>query len=297
MEKLLFVINPISGKGKAEKMYYEKIINIFENFDCQIYISQYKNDFNIINHLNIDKIVILGGDGMIHQVTNNLIKHNKDIPIGIIPLGSGNGLFQSIVFYSNKLFNFESSYDIVKSNNQIKLDVMKVVYENNIIYSNLAISWGIISELDINTEKLRCLGNIRFDLGGVWNIIKKPNFYGKLIYLDKNKEIIDTGNFCYFWACNTSHCSYNTCSSPNSLLNDGYIYLNYIKYPISRIKLAKLMLQLSTGTYISDPSVKYIKTKQFSLEIKNGLLVVDGELINSKKINVSLIPRKISILS
>ena len=70
----------------------------------------------------------------------------------------------------------------------------------------------MISDIDINTEWLRFLGSFRFDLGGIWNIIKKPIFTGKLKYLDDNNiEIIEQGKFCYIWACNTSHSSYNTC--------------------------------------------------------------------------------------
>ena len=63
-----------------------------------------------------------------------------------------------------------------------------------------------------------------------------------------------------------------------SLLNDDYIYISYIKAPISRCKLFKILLKLNNGNYIYDKDVSYIKTKKFNLEIETGNIVIDGEL-------------------
>ena len=70
---------------------------------------------------------------------------------------------------------------------------------------------------------------------------------------------------------------------------------NYIKYPISRCELIKIMLQLSSGKFIENKNVNYVKTNFFSLDVNNGFIVVDGEKINDKNITVSILKDKYKI--
>ena len=301
---LLVIINPISGRGKALNNFNKIKHKLASIFDLDIFISEYSghvNDYFSTEVILHDKIISVGGDGLLFEIINNIINHDarKDIPIGVIPSGSGNGFFQSIVHENDEKFNLDNSISIIKKNNTSKCDVMKVDFNNTTKYGCLAISWGIISELDIKTEWLRCLGSLRFDLGGVWNIIKKPQFTGTLKYLDEktNEEIIETGKFAYLWACNTSHSSYNILSSPYSNMNDGYMYISYVKYPISRFQLVRILLGFASGKFIRNRFVKYIKTKQFSLNIKNGLLTLDGELLKTEAISVNIMEEKLNVIS
>ena len=47
-----------------------------------------------------------------------------------------------------------------------------------------------------------------------------------------------------------------------------------------------LIQSLSSGKFIEHPKVKYIKTNKFQLEVDSGMIVVDGERTNYKKIEV-----------
>ena len=228
---ILIIINPISGKGKALDNFNKIKSKLSSVFDLDIFISEYSghvDDYFAANSISQNKIISVGGDGLLYEIINNIIKYDyiKETHVGVIPSGSGNGFFQSIVYENSGKFDLDTSVSIIKKNNISKCDIIKVDFNNTTKYGCLAISWGIISELDIKTEWLRCLGSIRFDLGGVWNVIKKPIFTGTLKYWNEkeNKEIIETGDFAYLWACNTSHSSYNILSSPYSNMNDGYVY-------------------------------------------------------------------------
>ena len=56
------------------------------------------------------------------------------------------------------------------------------------------------------------------------------------------------------------------------------------------------MLDLSSGKFINHPKVEYIKTKKFKLEIEDGMIVVDGEKIDLKKIEVENLNNSLNIL-
>ena len=292
----LIIINNKSGKGKAEtifkkflknKLKKSKLLKISYFGYFEKYLLDNKKIFE-----NLKFIIILGGDGTIHTVCNNLLNNNLDIPIAIIPVGSGNGLFKSITYEKNKEYSIQKSLNIIDDFNKSNLlnsDVIEINNNNNKLFSFLAITWGLISDIDINTECMRLLGSFRFDLGAIWYLLRKKFYEGKLVYLDDNNNNVEIkGNFIHFWACNSSWASENTCSSKMSNLEDGYIYISYIMAPIKRCELFKILLSMNSGNFINNKNVNYIKTKQFNLYTKNGKIVIDGELKHIRNINCSL---------
>ena len=51
------------------------------------------------------------------------------------------------------------------------------------IYSFLSVAWGIVSDADIESERLRALGGARFAVMGLFRIIKLRTYRGRLTYL------------------------------------------------------------------------------------------------------------------
>jgi YegS/Rv2252/BmrU family lipid kinase len=96
--KILFFINPVSGAGN--KLYLEK--KILEkcaenNVSFEILFTSAEGNYEFLREKIkasfITDIVICGGDGSIRPIVSSIL--NIDINIGILPLGSGNGLARS----------------------------------------------------------------------------------------------------------------------------------------------------------------------------------------------------------
>lgn len=93
--KLLYIVNPISGT--RNKTSLQKIIETktaAAGFESAIFPSVASGDYSflypIIEEKKFTDIIIAGGDGTINQAVNSLRKF--ELPFGIIPCGSGNGL-------------------------------------------------------------------------------------------------------------------------------------------------------------------------------------------------------------
>src|ERR1035437_5593708 len=94
-EKILFLINPVSGtrhKRSLPGMIDELIDkNIF---DVEVIITKYKGEATeIVRQKLIENyryFVAMGGDGTVNEIAKALI--NSQGILGIIPVGSGNGL-------------------------------------------------------------------------------------------------------------------------------------------------------------------------------------------------------------
>lgn len=92
MTKVLFIVNPHSGKRKV--LHLEEIIS--ENlpsasFEPEVRYTGYPGHAEVIaRESSADVVVAVGGDGTVNEVARGLLGSSKIL--GIVPVGSGNGL-------------------------------------------------------------------------------------------------------------------------------------------------------------------------------------------------------------
>ena len=94
-EKLIFIVNPISGYGKNAGI--EKLIDKYldrEKYDYELLKTGFPGHARKMAReaveKNTDVVIAVGGDGTINEIAHILAK--TPVKLGIIPLGSGNGL-------------------------------------------------------------------------------------------------------------------------------------------------------------------------------------------------------------
>ena len=97
--KLLFVINPVAGgvdHVETIKKLQEQTAQ--RNVESELLLTNGENDRENIQRCldrhRPDRVVVGGGDGTIRMVAETLIDHH--LPMGILPLGSANGLATSL---------------------------------------------------------------------------------------------------------------------------------------------------------------------------------------------------------
>lgn len=128
-------------------------------------------------------IIVISGDGLVHEVINGLLSR-KDwekaikIPVGQIPAGSANGLSATISYLSgedytyDKLENYASlmAFCLIKFKSR-PLDLVSIQLENGkFIHSFINIEWAIVADVDLESEKFRFLGGMRFLVGAIKRI-------------------------------------------------------------------------------------------------------------------------------
>ena len=93
--KIIYFINPISGTRSKENLVKQiETKTAIQNIPFEILPTNAEGNYFFlkekISKEQITDIVICGGDGTISQIASTLL--DEDIRIGIIPMGSGNGL-------------------------------------------------------------------------------------------------------------------------------------------------------------------------------------------------------------
>lgn len=96
----IFIVNPEAGNGRGRDVF-ERLqkSEAYLSLKAMFYYSEYEGHAEEIAHTireddRIQVIVVVGGDGTIHEVVNGL--YPGDIPIGFIPAGSGNDFARGI---------------------------------------------------------------------------------------------------------------------------------------------------------------------------------------------------------
>ncbi len=119
--KFIYLINPISGtKAKAAALHTIKKRTAAENIPFEILPTTAEGNYADLREKiiaeNITDIIVCGGDGTVNQVANAI--RDIDVNIGIVPLGSGNGL----AFAARIPKRVDKALDIIFKGNAVFID-------------------------------------------------------------------------------------------------------------------------------------------------------------------------------
>lgn len=155
-----FILNPVAGTSDREKIrsVFEKACSRF-HWQPKIYETKKGDDLSRLVNLAIedgcDVIMVSGGDGTVSEVASALVGH--DLPLAIVPTGSGNILARQLKLPLQLEKTFSYLGDHPKS---LCLDVMRIRGRHYV----LNVSVGFSSALIQNTtrEDKRRLGMLAY---------------------------------------------------------------------------------------------------------------------------------------
>lgn len=265
---ILFIINPISGgRGKLRiPDFIDKYLDK-EKFSPNFVFTEYVGHAGELADeafaKNFDIIVAAGGDGTINEVATKVLIHNK--VLGILPLGSGNGLAR----FLNIPKNLRQALLAI---NAMKIDHIDTATLNKKYFFNLA-GMGFDAHLSaiFSEDKKRGLaGYIKLGLQEVFKYeaqIYRLNIDG-IEYVRKAFAIS---------IANSSQYGNDVFIAPNASVKDGLLDICIIK-PFSILKLPVLSYVMLKGTAETSDMIEIIKGKNIKIaREKAGAVHVDGE--------------------
>lgn len=276
MRKILFVINPVAGTGKAKKVI-PYIKEMFNEIEYTIKISTRKNIIEKIVEKEMEKnytdIVAVGGDGTLTEVI--AAANNKMVNVGVVPVGSGNDFAKSMNISENIIENL----NIIKKNNTKKIYVSKVNEDVFVNVLGVGIDAEILKEKNKNKYKT---GKLNYLINTLKKIVSyTPKRYK--IYLDNRlieteAYIIAIGNGKYFG----NGMMITPDADPSSEIFQVCIVRN--------MPVAKLMVnfyKIFKGTHNKIREVEFYNAKEIRIEfVQETDFQKDGNLTNGKNIHI-----------
>ncbi len=235
-KRILFVINPVSG-GKKKTTFNKQVLEVLD-------LNRFDPTFKITNHANhayelaksaideqYDAVIAVGGDGTINEIGTALV--GSDIPLGIVPEGSGNGL----ALYLGIPMNESAALRRINRFESVGIDCGKI---GERCFFNIA---GIGFDASVSdrfaSETFR--GPVGY-LRTIINVISK--YKPKKYILDIDGKVYEREAFMISVA-NSPQYGNNAYIAPNASINDGvldvltmgyWMYVSFINFRYIRCR-------------------------------------------------------------
>lgn len=280
-----FIINPISGNSSQSKRK-QLIRNIAKFPGNKILVTQFKDEANKLVKYSIDqgakRIIAVGGDGTIREIASNLV--NTKIPMGIIPLGSGNGLANHLKIPKN----LSLALNLAMSGNPRKIDMGQV----NGMYFLCTAGFGFDALVAKKFSKM----NKR----GIWGYLRAVSFsYFEYQHISASFYKCPQEDYFLLTLANTNQYGNKAYISPNSSITDGKLELiriqkkSFIDYLTVGVRLfLKNLPKSKMAEFDSFQNLTFTIEQPYSLHL-------DGDYIpdfHYSSINVKTIPNALSIV-
>ncbi len=246
--KIIYLINPISGtkdknalNSKVEKYTAQA------NIPFQIHATNAEGDYlflkSIIEEQKITDVVICGGDGTINQVAAAL--QGDEVNIGIIPMGSGNGLAMAARIPKN----IKQALQIIFKNQSSPIDAFYI----NGKFSCMLCGLGFDAQVahDFSAKKKRGLQT--YILQTLKNFfIAKPYPFTII-----DNEIEFSSNAYFISIANSNQFGNNVRIAPKASLNDGLLDIVVVNKMSKLRMLYSLIRQLRLGQVVPVADKKF----------------------------------------
>ena len=289
-EKIAFIINPKSGRGKKSDLQDLIWQNLdLEKYTPAFYVTNYAGHANIIAYQLAQsgclKIVAVGGDGTVNEVGSALV--DLDAAMGIIPCGSGNGLARHLSIPTK----LADAVKYLNNTDTIRIDAGKI--NNTWFFCTCGVGFdACIGHQFSKLDKRGFISYIKTTIREFKNY--KPKRYRFLVDGKKYKR-----RAFLITIANASQYGNNAFIAPNAVIDDGLFDVCIIK-PFPVIKAPVIGLKLFNGSLEKSVYSETIRGKQirFKKPRKNYIFHYDGEPAKFKKekIKIKMHPNCLQIM-
>ena len=173
----------------------------------------------------------------------------------------------------------------------------------------ISLTWGIVADVDKESEVLRYLGDFRFDVYGFIRTLFLRRYYAKITVTSTNDETKTQSfekNIILFMATCITHLTSDVCVNvDNQFSNPHSLNLHLVEGNISKLQAVKYMLDFGQ-VQVKKPAYVLENCRKITLEIlpdpgkngrtKTGHLMVDGEEIVGSVIELEMTDKKMNVI-
>jgi diacylglycerol kinase (ATP) len=284
---LILAINPSSGRGRARNLaliakdyFSERGIPVTLLEGASLADFREKLIYHL-DHESVSGVVAFGGDGFIHEIIQHIVP--RQIPLGVIPCGTGNDLARSIGVYRLSL---TQQLDLIVGKDPQCIDLGQV----GETWFAAILSSGFDALVNERANGMRWpKGRMRYNIAMIEKIIQlRAHFYR--IRLDK--EFIDVRATLVTVANGASYGGgMNVC--PDAVLDDG-LFDVMVLGEVSRTELLKVFPKVYSGRHVGHPAVSFYRCREIEI-IGPGSSFADGEPISSLPLSATCISNAMKV--
>lgn len=288
--RIVFIINPISGKRKKGPGRKRSVDAFVEDsgLDAVVWETERSGHAAELAQHAVDsgakRVICVGGDGTINEVGRALV--GTDLEFGLVPMGTGNGLARHLGIP----LDFQKALERAVSGSSVKVDTGEA---NGRPFFNV-MGIGFDAEVGRRFNETNARGFLSY-MKEIWNAYKDYETKSYQIVTEGDSQTIDA----YIIAvANSSQYGSNAFIAPDASVQDGKLNLVAIAKP-TFISMFVLIWRMFTKQLYNSPRVTPICSESFLLRLPGpGFYHVDGEIFAcGSEMKVSTRPRSLNIVA
>ena len=246
--KFVYFINPISGTG-GKGLLVDTIKNktTEKNIPFEILHTNAAGEYAYLKEKitaeKITDIIVCGGDGTVNQLANGLL--GVSVNIGIIPMGSGNGL----AFAAKIPKRIHQALDCIFAGNAIYIDSFYI----NKKFSCMLCGLGFDAQVAHDFAKQKKRGLATYIKQSVKNFFSARHYVFELIL---NGKLLHSEAF-FISIANSNQFGNNFTIAPQASLNDGLLDIVVVN------KMSKLRMIWTILKQIRNGQVRLYEDKKY----------------------------------
>jgi diacylglycerol kinase (ATP) len=263
---LLFIINSAAGNNKTD--WEKTILQYFDNKPFSIFIYQLSNPCTPeqiqeqIKKHTPNRIIAVGGDGTLKLVTESVL--NNDLPVGVLPAGSANGMAKELGIP----IDAEKALEIITQGNVKKIDLIRINKELCIHLSDIGFNAFVVKTFET------------FNKRGMWSYIKAAF---RVLLRHRHMEVTITGDnqivkrkAAMVVIANATQYGTGAVINPNGKLDDGLFEIIVIK----KISFGEIIKMMITHKDFDPRKTELFTTSGVEMRSKHHVhFQVDGEYL------------------
>ena len=267
-KKYLIVYNPQTGKKgfRALNTLIDKLVERCFEFDVyHTQVDSTETEKNIIEKIeDYTDIVSIGGDGTLNMLSNALAF--KDIPLGIIPCGTGNDFSRHVYDKKDDIIatvidGKPTRIDLGWCNERYFMNVLGVGYDSKIVEETK----------NDNKKSFRSFFYL-------WNAVKYLPIYKENIIHIKS-SIINKDEYTFMAVFgNGSFFGNGMNVTPKADILDGVLDFCWVG-KLSFLKKLYCVMKIFSGEHLSVKNIEYSQGTAFHILTKNLPIEADGEFV------------------
>jgi YegS/Rv2252/BmrU family lipid kinase len=296
-EPIPILFNPAAGRGRAAQRT-ESIVEVLRScgIRTKLMLSTAVGDLERIASeqaaAGVERIIIAGGDGSVHEAVNGILKVNGKTALGVVPIGTGNDFAKA----SGTPLDWETAASDLAARvlDGVQARTADAGRINDRFFAN-GVGIGFDAKINRIARKYQWpIGDFIYLVAvfeGLWDGVITPNV--EMTY-DGNRHCgpITLANISNGpWVGGMFHIA------PMARIDDGHLDLVFAM-PVTRPRVLALLPKLIKGTHIGEADICTQQIREFRLVADEPVPChVDGETQPLQTdFDIEILPKALSLL-
>ena len=283
--KILLVVNPISGDKNKDELIEQVKGSISTNQELLVFKTTGENDgekvLSEFKQFKPDRILVAGGDGTVKLIAEALKSYN--FSLGILPAGSSNGLATDLKL---PVDDMQEAISIALGEETKSMDALCINDQWSLHISDLGVNAELIEKYSENLIR----GKFGYALNSIPTLIDSDYPYQFTIEANNKKTTVEAVMLAF---ANSQQFGTGAMVNPGGKIDDGLFEILIFK----KLDVFEIFKTLRKEAQLDTEFVEVITTKHAKVTCPSPVsFQIDGEPCGKmKEVEVDILPNSLTI--